>query len=90
MHPPIRRDREQGASHLARSLRAVTLNPTARNLLATVVIVGLLTVGVTSLVFDFVLGDVAGIIAGAVALVVIAVIWLLIPRTRVSDSWQER
>ena len=33
---------------------------------------------------------VAGIIAGAVALVVIAVIWLLIPRTRVSDSRQER
>jgi hypothetical protein len=61
-----------------------------RFLIAQLVIVGLLTVGVTSLVFDFVLGDVAGIIAGAVALVVIAVIWLLIPRTRVSDSKQER
>lgn len=52
MPAPIRRVREQGTAPAVRSLPAVTLNPTARNLLATVVIVGLLIAAVGAAVFS--------------------------------------
>ena len=53
-----------------------------RLLLAEIVVVGLLTIGVTSFVFDFVVGDAAGITAGVVAAVVVITLWLVLPHLR--------
>jgi hypothetical protein len=56
-----------------------------RLLLAEVVVVGLLAIGVTSFVFDFVLGGSAGIIAAIVALIVVVLLWVLLPQLRRKD-----
>jgi hypothetical protein len=56
-----------------------------RLLLAEIVVVGLLTIGVTSFVFDFVVGDTAGITAGVVAAVVVITLWLVLPHLRRRD-----
>lgn len=56
-----------------------------RLLLAEVVVVGLLAIGVTSFVFDFVLRGSAGIIAALVALVVVLLLWVLLPQLRRKD-----
>ena len=56
-----------------------------RLLLAEIVVVGLLTIGVTSFVFDFVVGDAAGITAGVVAAVVVVTLWLVLPHLRRRD-----
>lgn len=56
-----------------------------RLLLAEIVVVGLLAIGVTSFVFDFVVGTVAGIAAGLVALAIVVILWVLLPQLRRSD-----
>ncbi len=53
-----------------------------RLLLAEIVVVGLLTIGVTSFVFDFVIGDSAGITAGIIAAVVVIALWVVLPQLR--------
>lgn len=56
-----------------------------RLLLAEVVVVGLLAIGVTSFVFDFVLGGSSGIIAAIAAFVVVLLLWVLLPQLRRKD-----
>jgi hypothetical protein len=51
-----------------------------RLLLALLVVVSLLAAGVTSLIFDVVVGRVAGFIALGVALAVLVVFWAFVPR----------
>ena len=51
-----------------------------RLLIATLVAVGLVLTGAVMLIVDVVLGRVPGVIAGATALVVLGVFWLLLPR----------
>jgi hypothetical protein len=48
-----------------------------RYLLATAILVAVLAVGVTHLIFEFVVGRAAGIVAGIVALVGIGCLWVL-------------
>jgi amino acid transporter len=50
-----------------------------RLLMVTLVAVALTLAGTTVLIFDVVVGPTAGLIAGAVALIVIAAAWLLMP-----------
>ena len=56
-----------------------------RLVLAEVVVVGLLAVGVTSFIFDFVVGHPAGIAAGVVSTVVVLLLWVLLPQLRRRD-----
>jgi hypothetical protein len=56
-----------------------------RLLLAEVVVVGLLAVGVTSFVFDFVFGPTAGITAAIVGTVIVLLLWVLLPQLRRKD-----
>lgn len=56
-----------------------------RLLLAEVVVVGLLAIGVTSFIIDFVVGDPAGIAAAVIASIVVFVLWVLLPQLRRRD-----
>jgi len=56
-----------------------------RLLLAEVVVVGLLAIGVTSFVFDFVFGPLAGIITASVGTVIVLLLWVLLPQLRRKD-----
>lgn len=53
----------------------------SRLLVAALVVVALLTIGVTSLIFDFILGRTAGFIAMGAGAVALSMLWLVIPRT---------
>ncbi|MCU1523918.1 MAG: sodium:proton antiporter [Microbacteriaceae bacterium] len=50
-----------------------------RILIATLAVVGLVVVGVVAFIFDAVVSTTAGVIAGAVALIVIVVAWIALP-----------
>ncbi|MEJ3404168.1 DUF6328 family protein [Rathayibacter sp. YIM 133350] len=69
-------------TYFRRHVKSRVVDAGNRFLIAQVVVVGLLTAGVTSLIFDFTLGRTAGIIAGIVALLVIGTLWVLLPRAR--------
>lgn len=56
-----------------------------RLLLAEVVLVGFLAIGVTSFVFDFVIGGSAGIVAAVVAFIIVLLLWVLLPQLRRKD-----
>jgi len=56
-----------------------------RLLLAEVVVVGLLAIGVTSFVFDFVFGATAGIITAVIGTVIVLLLWVLLPQLRRKD-----
>lgn len=56
-----------------------------RLLLAEVVVVGLLAIGVTSFVFDFVVGGNAGVVAAVIASIVVLLLWVLLPQLRRKD-----
>ena len=53
-----------------------------RLLLAELIVVGLLAIGVTGFIFDFVIGGPAGIIAGAISTVVVVGLWVALPQLR--------
>ena len=53
-----------------------------RLLLAELVVVGLLAIGVTGFVFDFVIGHPAGVIAAGIATVVVLALWVGLPLLR--------
>ncbi len=53
-----------------------------RLLLGEIVVVGLLTIGVTSFVFDFVVGEPAGIVAAVIAAMIVVALWIVLPRLR--------
>ena len=55
-------------------------------LLAELVVVGLLAIGVTAFVFDFVVGHPAGVTAGIIATVVVIALWVGLPLIRKSES----
>ena len=57
-----------------------------RFLIAQIAVIGLLASGVTSLIFEFVLGRAAGIAAGIAAIVIIALAWIVLPRLRVKAA----
>lgn len=52
----------------------------SRLLVADLVVVAFLAVGVTSLIFDFTAGRAAGFTAMGVGLLIVAVLWLVVPR----------
>lgn len=56
-----------------------------RLLMAEIVVVGLLTIGVTSFVFDFVIGGNAGAISAIITTIVIVSLWVLLPQLRRKD-----
>lgn len=56
-----------------------------RLLLAELVVVGLLAIGVTGFVFDFVIGHPAGVIAASVATVVVLALWVGLPLIRKAE-----
>jgi hypothetical protein len=56
-----------------------------RLLLAEVIVVGLLAIGVTSFVFDFVFGGAAGVVTAVVATVIVLLLWVLLPQLRRKD-----
>jgi len=56
-----------------------------RLLLAEVVVVGLLAIGVTSFVFDFVFGATAGFITAVIGTVIVLLLWVLLPQLRRKD-----
>jgi hypothetical protein len=56
-----------------------------RMLLALLVVVSMLAAGVTSLIFDVVVGRTAGFVALGVAFVVLVVFWAVVPRVGRSD-----
>ena len=53
-----------------------------RLLFTEVIVVGLLAIGTTSFVFDFVVGNVAAVIAAGVMTVVVVGLWVILPRWR--------
>jgi len=53
-----------------------------RLLFTEVIVVGLLAIGTTSFVFDFVVGHVAAIIAASVISAVVIALWVILPRWR--------
>lgn len=56
-----------------------------RLLIAHLGVVGLLVVGVTGLIFDFVVGRTAGTIALLVGAVIVTVLWVVLPRLQYAD-----
>ena len=56
-----------------------------RLLLAEIVVVGVLAIGVTSLLVGFVVGEAAGIAAGVTATLVVLILWVLLPQLRRRD-----
>lgn len=52
----------------------------SRLLMAELVVVGLLAIGVTSFVFDFVVGSYAGVIAALAATMIVLTLWVVLPR----------
>jgi hypothetical protein len=56
-----------------------------RLLLAEIVVVGLLAVGVTSFIVDFVVGEVAGITTAVIATLVVILLWVFLPQLRRRD-----
>lgn len=56
-----------------------------RYLLATAILVALLAIGVSHLIFTFVVGPVAGIVAAVVALVSVLLLWVLPLRLRATS-----
>jgi hypothetical protein len=54
----------------------------SRLLFAELIIVGLLAIGVTTFIFDFVLGHPAGVIAAIVSTLIIVLLWVLLPQLR--------
>jgi hypothetical protein len=48
--------------------------------MAELVVVGLLAIGVTSFVFDFVVGPFGGIITALVATLIVMLLWVVLPR----------
>ena len=53
-----------------------------RLLFTEVIVVGLLAIGTTSFVFDFVVGNVAALIAASVISVFVIALWVVLPRWR--------
>jgi hypothetical protein len=53
-----------------------------RLLLAELIVVGLLAIGVTGFIFDFVIGGGAGIVAAAISTVVVVALWVVLPQVR--------
>ena len=53
-----------------------------RLLIAELALVGLLTVGVTGFIFDFVVGPLAGLVAAVLATMTVLVLWLVVPQSR--------
>ena len=56
-----------------------------RLLFTEVIVVGLLAIGVTSFVFDFVVGHVAAIIAASIIGAAVVALWVVLPRVRTSN-----
>jgi hypothetical protein len=52
----------------------------SRLLLAELIVVGLLAIGVTSFVFDFVVGSSAGLTALVAATIIVLILWVVLPR----------
>lgn len=67
--------------YFSRRLKPEIVKVGSRLLVADLVVVALLTIGVTSLIFDFILGRTAGFIAMGLGAVVLSILWLVIPRT---------
>jgi hypothetical protein len=65
-------------THFARRTKERVVGVGDRLLVLNIVVVVLLTAGVTSLIFDFTLGRVAGWVALGVALLVAAAIWIAV------------
>ena len=57
-----------------------------RFLIAQLVVIALLTAGVIGLIFDFVLGRTAGVVALVAALAMLTVTWIVLPRIRVKAA----
>lgn len=57
-----------------------------RLLLAELIVVGLLAIGVTGFIFDFVIGGPAGVIAAAVSSLVILALWVVLPQVRKAQA----
>jgi len=53
-----------------------------RLLLAELIVVGLLAIGVTGFIFDFVIGSGAGIVAAAISTAVVVALWVALPQIR--------
>ena len=53
-----------------------------RLLFTEVIVVGLLAIGVTSFVFDFVVGHVAAIVAASIIGAAVVALWIILPRWR--------
>lgn len=57
-----------------------------RLLLAELIVVGLLTIGVTGFIFDFVVGGAAGYVAAGISLTVVVVLWVVLPQVRKASA----
>jgi len=53
-----------------------------RLLLAELLVVGLLAIGVTGFIFDFVVGGAAGVVASVISALVVIALWLVLPQVR--------
>lgn len=53
-----------------------------RLLLTELIVVGLLAIGVTAFIFDFVLGGPSGIVAAVVSTLVVIALWVVLPQAR--------
>jgi hypothetical protein len=53
-----------------------------RLLLSELIVVGLLAIGVTSFVFDFVVGQAAGIVTAVIATILVLTLWVVLPQIR--------
>ncbi|WP_241843039.1 DUF6328 family protein [Agromyces albus] len=56
-----------------------------RLLIADLAVVALLVIGVTSLVFDFALSRIAGFVALGIGAVILAALWLVLPRLQAAE-----
>lgn len=53
-----------------------------RLLLAELIVVGLLAIGVTGFIFDFVIGGAAGVVAASLSALVVIALWVVLPQVR--------
>lgn len=73
-------------AHFARRRKPRIVELGGRLMIADLVVIALLTCGVASLIFDFVLGRVAGVTALGAGLLVVLIAWVLVPRAAVSTD----
>ena len=67
-------------AYFGRGQKARIVRVGSRLLVADLVVLAALAAGVTSLIFDFVLGRVAGLVTLGVGLVVVVLLWAVLPR----------